>query len=665
MTMSLLVAGALLLLTSGIPGLLFPRQSVLGERIALLLVAAGTLCGLFGIAGVLQHPEPQLLQLPWSMPGGSLSLRADGVSVIFLLPIFIISLCGAIYGLGYWPQTENPRNGRKLRFSYGLLAGSMALVVLAANAILFVIVWELMALAGYFLITTEDDKEPVRKAGYVYFAATHLGTAALLVMFVLLGKQTGDLDFAAPQSLDGSTPLAGLVFFLALLGFGSKAGFMPLHLWLPGGHGSAPSHVSAILSGVMIKTGIYGIVRIAGLYATPPAWWGWLLLVVGAVSGVMGVAFAIAQHDLKRLLAYHSVENIGIIGLGLGLALLGQSYQLPLLTGLGLAGALLHVINHSLFKSLLFYSAGAVIHATGTQEIDRYGGLIKSMPKTAFLFVGAAVAICGLPPLNGFVSEWLIYLGFFQAVQQSSIGVALSALFAPALALIGGLAVACFVKVFGITFLGTSRHADSSHGHDAPASMWLPMSLILLFCTLIGIIPWAMRPVLQRAIGDWNGQLHTAAATFSVARLPWLSIAASILMLVLLLLFAWLTWQRGRHPQQRGVTWGCGYQYATARMQYTASSFADTLVGLFSWGLWPQKHDARIKGVLPAASHFSSHTPDVVLDRLVLPLSSVVAGICSWLRHQLQQGIMGIYLFYMALAVAGLLALSSLLGGVQ
>ncbi|PNU19990.1 hydrogenase [Geothermobacter hydrogeniphilus] len=665
MTMNLLLTGALLLLVSGVPGLLLSRASGLGERIALLLVAAGTVCGLTGVAGVLRSPVPLLLHLPWSMPGGSLSLSADGVALIFLLPIFIISFCGALYGLGYWKQAEHQRNGRKLRFCYGLLAGSMALVVLAANAVLFIIVWELMALAGYFLITTEDDKEPVRKAGYVYFAATHLGTAALLVMFVLLGQTTGSLDFVKPQSLDGTAPLAGLIFFLALLGFGSKAGFMPLHLWLPGGHGSAPSHVSAILSGVMIKTGIYGIVRVAGFYTAPPAWWGWLLLVIGTISGVMGVAYAIAQHDLKRLLAYHSVENIGIIGIGLGLALIGRSYHLPLLTGLGLAGALLHVINHSLFKSLLFYTAGAVIHATGTQEIDRYGGLIKSMPKTAVLFVGAAVAICGLPPLNGFVSEWLIYLGFFQAVQHSSIGVALSAMFAPALALIGGLAVACFVKVFGITFLGNPRTEAARHGHEAPASMWLSMSLILLFCCLLGLIPWVVQPLLRRAILDWGTELHTAAATFAVARLPWLSIAASVLLLVLLLLFGWLNWQRHRYPQQRGATWGCGYQFATERMQYTASSFADTLVSLFSWGLWPQKHDCKVLGTMPTESHFSSHTPDLVLDRMVLPLSTHIAQACRWLRRQLQQGIIGIYLLYMGLAVAGLLALSSLLGGAQ
>ncbi len=657
MAMACIVGAALLLLVSGTPGLVFSRRSNYSERISVALVALAALYGVGGCVSLLLGGQAQQLVVAGYLPIGALVLRADAVAVVFLLPIFVISLCGALYGLRYWPQRQQPRNGRKLRLCYGILAGSMALVVLAADAVLFIVVWEMMAVAGYFLITTEDDKAAVRQAGYVYIVATHLGTAALLVMFILLEQMGGSLVFPAMHSLV-ATPLAGVVFVLALFGFGSKAGLMPLHLWLPGGHGSAPAHVSAILSGVMIKTGIYGLVRVSGFFVAPPPWWGWLLLVMGVVSAVMGVVFAIAQHDIKRLLAYHSVENIGIIAMGLGLALLGRSYHLPVLAALGLAGALLHVVNHSLFKSLLFYCAGAVIHATGTQEIDRYGGLIKTMPKTALLFVGAAVAICGLPPLNGFVSEWFIYLGFFRAVQHSSIAVTLSALLAPALALVGGLAVACFVKVFGITFLGAPRSRQAGDGHEAAALMLWPMAFIMLVCVLIGVMPVLVKALLGPALAAWGIDAVTLPQMFAHARLDAVGGCAAALLALVLLVAGGLRWQRRRHVQQRGATWGCGYQFATARIQYTASSFAELLVGMFSWGLLPHREQPRINGVLPEPTAFCSHTPDVVLDRLVLPAASRFATACATVRHYLQHGILGIYILYMAAALALLLVVA-------
>ena len=283
---------------------------------------------------------------------------------------------------------------------------------------------------------------------------------------------------------------ATAIFVLALVGFGLKAGIMPLHVWLPGAHANAPSHVSAIMSGVMIKMGIYGLVRVLVLLPTPPLAWGYVLLGLGVVSGVLGVAFAVGQHDLKRLLAYHSIENIGIIVIGLGLALIGRTLDRADWIVLGLGGALLHVWNHALFKSLLFLSAGSVIHATGTREIDRLGGLAKAMPRTSLAFLVGAVAICGLPPLNGFVSELLIYLGLFGTLGIGEGGACPMAAFAaPALALIGGLAVACFVKVFGVVFLGTARSEDARHAHESAWSMLGPMGVLMGCCLFIGLFP--------------------------------------------------------------------------------------------------------------------------------------------------------------------------------
>jgi formate hydrogenlyase subunit 3/multisubunit Na+/H+ antiporter MnhD subunit len=281
---------------------------------------------------------------------------------------------------------------------FNLLLASMLLVVTARNGVLFLVSWEIMSLSSFFLVMFEDEKPGVREAGWTYLVTTHLGTALLLAMFVLLGRNSGSLDFDA---LSAPEAIAGVVFLLGLIGFGTKAGLMPLHVWLPEAHPVAPSYVSAVMSGVMIKMGIYGLLRTLTWLGEPPAWWGWTLLVLGVVSGVLGVLYALAQHDLKRLLAYHSVENIGIIAMALGVGLLGVHYRIPAMAALGFTGGLLHVVNHALFKSLLFLGAGSVLHATGVGDLDRLGGLLKRMPITGTTFLIGAAAICGLPPLNG------------------------------------------------------------------------------------------------------------------------------------------------------------------------------------------------------------------------------------------------------------------------
>ena len=459
--MTWLIIGMLCIALSGVPGLLYDRRSDGGERPAAVLVVAGCLACLAGIVGALLHGGAEL-QLAWAVPAGRFALRIDALAAAFLLPLLLVVATGAVYGLGYWPQREHPDNGRKLRLNYGLISAAMILLLCARNGVLFLVGWEVMALAGFFLITAEDRRAEVRRAGYIYLIATHTGTLALFGLFALLGHATGSALWPAA----GALPAAGstALFLLGLFGFGMKAGLMPLHIWLPGAHAAAPSHASALLSGVMIKTGIYGLVRLTSLFAVIPPWWGWTLLLTGAVSGILGVALALAQHDIKRLLAYHSVENIGIIAMGLGLALLGRSFGQPQLVLLGLAGCLLHVANHGLFKSLLFLSAGSVIHATGSRDLDHFGGLLKLQRWTGLFFLGGAVAISGLPPFNGFISEWLIYLGAFHAVGHPGRGLYLALLAAPALALIGGLALACFVKVFGVTFLGAPRTPRSATG---------------------------------------------------------------------------------------------------------------------------------------------------------------------------------------------------------
>ncbi len=647
MSEALALAACALAALSGVPGLFLPRECRAGERLASALVAVSGAAGV--TAAVLAFTSPSLrgIALPWAVPGGALEVRVDGLSAMFLAQIFLISTLGAVYGLGYWPQSGHPRNGRKLRLFYGLLTGAMGLLVVARNSILFLTGWEVMALCAFLTITSEDERPEVREAGYLYLVATRLGTLCLFAMFALLQGATGRFDF----DTHGVGPdAATAIFLLALAGFGLKAGLMPLHVWLPGAHSQAPSHVSALMSGVLIKTGIYGLARTAAGFAHPPIWWGGALLSLGAVSAVLGVAFAIGQHDLKRLLAYHSVENIGIICMGLGLALLGRAVGHPELVLLGLAGALLHVWNHGLFKALLFLAAGSVIHATGTRELDRLGGLLKTMPSTALLFLIGAVAICGLPPLNGFVSELFLYLGLFEAAAAPDGRWWIATAFAaPALALVGALALACFVKAFGAVFLGEPRSEDALRAHEAPRTMLGPMIAFAALCACIGLAPVLVAPALDSAAAVWG--VHTPLA--AAAPLGKITLAAVLLLAALGLAAAALA-ARIRAPST-ALTWDCGYAAPSARMQTSSSSFAQMLVGLFAFALHPREHAPRLAAALfPARAAYHSEVPDAVLDRMMLPFLNAAGGAFERLRL-IQRGDVQSYLAYILLTLVLLL----------
>ncbi|NJC88551.1 MAG: hydrogenase [Desulfuromonas sp.] len=651
------VAGMLLIALSGVPGLFADRHGRGGERLACLLVLAGSAAVAGGVIIALASGAPALLTRPWTVPGGELALRLDPLAALFILPLCLVVGGGAVYGLGYWPQREHPGNGRRFRLFYGLLGASMLLVLTADNSLLFLFAWEVMAVTAFFLVTTEQERAEARRAGFIYLVTAHAGALALFALFALLAQETGSLHFPAAASLAGGS--ATLLFLLGLFGFGFKAGLMPLHIWLPIAHAAAPSHASALLSGIVLKTGIYGLLRLTSFFAVIPPWWGWTVLLLGVISGVFGVALALAQHDLKRLLAYHSVENIGIITIGIGLALLGRSFGLPELTLLAMSGALLHVVNHGLFKSLLFYSAGSVVHATGSREIDHYGGLLRQQPWTAVCFLAGAVAICGLPPFNGFVSEWLIYLAAFGASRGEGLNLRLAVLAAPALALIGGLAVACFVKVFGVTFLGAPRSAAAATvNHDAAPSMRGPMLALLLACAWIGLLPGTLAPLLQSAVATWVTPVKAVNLAAPLAPLPLVGATGWVLLIYLAGLGWWLH-RRTRQAPRDVSTWGCGYAAPTPRMQYTASSFADLLVSQFRFGLWTERHGGKVSGIFPTTREFASHTPDAVLDRVLVPGFRSLARGCSWLRARVQNGRVPTYLLYVALTLLTLLIVTA------
>jgi len=432
-----------------------------------------------------------------------------------------------------------------------------------------------------------------------------------------------------------------------------KAGVFPLHIWLPSAHANAPSHVSAIMSGVAIKMGVYGIVRFGG-WLPVPAIAGWVVAVLGLVSAVLGVVFALGQHDLKRLLAYHSVENIGIIFIGVGFALVAATRNHPAWGALALAGALLHVWNHGLFKSLLFLGAGSVLHTTGTREMSRLGGLWRAMPWTTWMFALGAVAISGLPPLNGFVSEWMLYLSLFDAVDQSG-GAVLAAV--PAIVLLattGALALACFAKVCGVVFLGMPRSKCALDARECGPWMRGPMVILATACVAIGLVPFIIWPALHSAVAAWQGAWADTPAPESLAPL---SLFQTAIAVVAACGGVWL-WRRVHQGESAaGPTWDCGYAAPTARMQYTAGSFAAIITGWFAWVLQTERDEKRPEGVFPRHASLEEHTPEMVLERVIEPLASAVMRVSRMVRR-LQHGRVQAYLFYLIVGLAAVAALA-------
>jgi hydrogenase-4 component B len=656
MSESLVLLGAAVAAVSGVPGLFLSRSSMGGQWLTTLLAALGGAMGLAGVGTFWAAGVGEPIAWPWPLPGAEFRVALDGLSALFLVPVFVILPLGNVYGLGYWRQTEHPRNGRKLRFFYGTVVAGMALLVVARNSILFLFGWEVMALSAFFLVTTEEHEKEVRETGWLYLVATHTATLCLFALFALLRAAKGSFALD-PLDADRLPPgWATALFVLALVGFGLKAGLMPLHVWLPSAHAAAPSHVSALMSGVLIKMGIYGLMRTTSLLPNPSLEWGGVVLGLGVVSGVLGVAFAIGQHDLKRLLAYHSVENIGIIVIGLGLALMGRSLHRDDWVVLGLGGSLLHVWNHATFKALLFLSAGSVIHAAHTREIDHLGGLAKGMRWTALGFLVGAVAICGLPPLNGFVSEFLVYLGLFGTLTgDGGPSFPAAAFAAPALALIGALALACFVKAYGAVFLGTARSDHARHAHESPPWMLGPMGVLVACCFLIGLAPLLIAPVIGKGVSAWAPGL-TDAGTRLVALAPLGRISAVGVGLLAGLLGVggalWLRLRRG--VVEWGAIWGCGYVAPTPRMQYTSSSFAQMLVGLFGWALRPRTQKPTGLSLFPQKSTFHSEVPETVLDEAVLPVFRFGGWLFSWFRV-FQRGSIQTYLLYIFIALIVLL----------
>ncbi|MFO0983068.1 MAG: proton-conducting transporter membrane subunit [Planctomycetota bacterium] len=636
-----------------------PRRGLLRDRVFALCMLGSAAIGLPAVLGVLASGRAASLAWSWSLPFGSLSIRLDVLSAAFLVPVFLVPALGAVYALGYWTEAGRPAAAARHRVFYGLLTAALALVMIAQDGVLLLLAWEAMALAAFFLVTLEDENAEVRASGWVYFAATHLGTLMLYALFCLLRRSTGSfaLDPVVPGGLDPST--VGALFLLALAGFGLKAGIMPLHVWLPGAHANAPSHVSAVLSGVMLKAGVYGIVRVCWMISDLPTWCAGVLVLAGGVSAVLGIAFACGQRDYKRLLAYSSIENIGVIMLGLGAAVLGRSFALPQVTALAFAGVVLHVWNHALFKPAMFFVAGAVLHATGTRRMNQLGALARLMPWTAAIAALGSVAIAALPPLNGFISEWCLYSAFLHGALSGHGEVAALLTCATALlAVTGSLALAVFVKLHATLFLGQPRSDATRHAHDPARLMLLPMLVLALLCVAIGMAPRILPALLLPVIASWTRSTGAdwaapmLAANFAVLKTIGVITFGTVVLAALL--WAWLGLRARPRAEHRPGTWDCGYALPSARMQYTESSFGQVIVTLFQWALLPRRQRPAVQGLFPARTRLETETPDVVLDRGLVPLLRGAARLGLRVRL-LQHGQIQLYVLYILVALLFLL----------
>ena len=553
---------------------------------------------------------------------GAVNFVIDPLSAFFIIVIAVMSLVSIVYSKGYlMPYIEKGKNIKAHIVFLPILMASMMAVVTCQNALMFLICWEIMSLSSFFLVIFEHEKKEVRRAAIKYLVFMHLSVLFIMVAFALLSLKSGSFDFTSFMSaMHGDKHFTNTIFLLLFVGFGMKAGFVPFHNWLPDAHPAAPSHVSAMMSGVMIKTGIYGILRLLSLIDVPSKSICFAVLIISVVSALYGLLYAITQHDVKRFLAYSSIENIGIIGISISVGMIGLSYGNDIVALLGFAGALLHILNHSIFKQLLFLAAGAVYNKTHTRHVELLGGLIKSMPKTAVAFLIGAIAICGLPPFNGFVSEFIIYFGMFKALSIHHFVSVIMILFAiSSLALVGTMAVLCFSKAFSIIFLGMPRsEAAEKVKEDVDCSMLMPMGFLAVLALIIGLLPQFMfRFVLNPVSVFTNIDYSTVAEPLHILQLISLFALAFVVVLSVVILFK-LKLSKGRIELHE--TWGCGYNQPNNHMQYTASSYASPFLSMLK-PLFKKVFDIeKPRRLFPRSAHFSLKVEDIEEAYIINPI---------------------------------------------
>ena len=662
-----------LFIIGGLGSLFFKQNDHLANLWISTIAMLASLWGLFfSLLFILFGQELVFSFAPTSFPLLSLSFHIDLLAGFFVFIISLISIFCSLYGLGYLTHFYKKYNIAVFGFFFNFFLGSLFLVVTASNAVFFLIAWEIMSVASYFMVVYDRHDKNNIKAGLLYLIMTYVGTAFIILAFLLLYKYTNSFEFAEikNQLVLVPTYIKDLVFVFTLIGFGTKAGIIPLHIWLPDAHPAAPTQVSAIMSGVMIKSGIYMMIRLFMDILQPiPLWWGVTILVIGIISSLLGVLYALTEHDIKRLLAYHSIENIGIILLGLGSALIFYTLNLPELALLGLIAALFHTVNHAIFKSLLFLSAGSVINAMHTRNMEEYGGLIKYMPQTALFFLIGSMAISALPPFNGFFSEWLIFQTLFQGITElNSVWHLLFIVAVGSLALTGGLALACFVKAFGAIFLARPRSVEVLHAKESPLSMRLAMGGLSLMAIIFGLFSGTVIIILEKvstsltAFSAITSPLSVSASQkitiipdFGTVSAPIIFITLGALVLIILFLVKSVIYKK--QTVKIGRTWDCGSDL-DSRMEITATGFARSIVVIFKGILKPslqqkvEYHDADSR-FLQKSRTVTMQMGDVYYTYFYNPLYKIVNGLSLRVR-KIQNGNINAYISYIfgALIVA-------------
>lgn len=651
-TLGLLAAG---ILASCWPAIQTKTINVLAHGLAALASIAGVLCAFSVLLGGAWQTEFAMVN-----PFGPFLVSVDALSALFMLALGIVGFAASLYAVRYSAGYYGNRF-RQLAGLFNAFLLSMYLVLSASQVFAFLIAWELMAVISFFLVAHDSENPANVRAAYVYLIMTHVGTVFVASAFFILAAGAGSMEFSklAAGPIDGQTK--NIVFLFTLIGFGTKAGVVPLHIWLPRAHPVAPSHVSALMSGVMIKTAIYGMARFyLEFLGTGPVWWGVVILIVAALSAVLGVLYALMENDIKRLLAYSSVENIGLILLGVGAGLVFSAKGKPVLAGIAWTAALYHMIGHAVFKSLLFLAAGSVAHAAGTKNMELLGGLVKGMPYTAAVFLTGAAAVSALPPLSGFISEWLIFQSLFMLPAAAS-GMSAKLLSAALLALFGltgALAAACFVKAFGITFLAKPRSSYAGKIHEVPVLMWGSAGFLAILAVVFGVWPKLLLTAISSALQGRNGintlvleqgNWHTVAFTFSATGSglsPW----AVLLLLATGVLSAFLVFRHAGKPGiTAGETWTCGI-IPDARMEYTGTGFSKPVRMAFRFILRPQRETTLEEGG-PYFGRRLSYQLSIryFISDMYRPVNSLFIQ-ASYYMKRIQTGSVQLYIAYITAA---------------
>ena len=662
------IAGLCVFFLSSILALIFSKKYELNKLITYIstITASSAFIYISVMKLCFRTDETISFKISSSFDFISLHFTIDNLSAFFILLVSFLSLIVSIYSLGYVKHYENKRNTGLLGALYNLFICSMLLVVTSGQLFFFLVSWEIMSLVSYFLVVYENEKPEAQKAGIIYLVMTHIGTAFITVGFILLYKYSGQSVISLIDVSLVPASVKNIIFLMFLLGFGAKAGIVPLHIWLPYAHPSAPSNVSALMSGVMIKTAVYGILRfVLGTLSAETRWWGLVILSVGAVSIVFGIICALMEKNIKRLLAYSSIENMGIIFIGIGLSISAASYGYMLISALSITAALFHAFNHSIFKGLLFLGAGSIHYATGTKDSEKLGGLIKKMPLTAIFFLTGSMSICALPPFNGFVSEWLTYQAMLLNIAAAGNLVKLVILISGALlALAGALAVYTFVKVYGISFLALPRSEHSANAAEVNRPMLSAMGILSAACVLLGLFPMFFIKLLEPVIHELsNTSIANEVSGFSSfltypVQVNNTSISPLVLLFVALLLFAVLLLVLlvlfPKMKIRKYVTWDCGFESLDSKMQYSATGFSKPARIVFRSILKPQRELKVLEGKKPysiSAAKYTVSTISIFEKYFYDPVIKIIMRFARKTRFVIQTGSIHTYLLYIFITI--------------